>query len=44
MSAGAGCADSLSNKQQLVSRSSTEAELIGVYDMMPQMIWVGNFL
>ena len=23
---------------------TTEAELIGVYDVMPQMVWVANFL
>ena len=27
-----------------MSRSSTEAELIGVYDIMPQLVWTGNFM
>jgi hypothetical protein len=31
-------------KQKLNTRSSTEAELVAVYDVMPQMIWVGNFM
>jgi hypothetical protein len=30
--------------QKLVARSSTESELIGVYDVMPQIIWTGYFL
>ena len=34
LSAGTGSMYSTSNKQKLVSRSSTEAELIGVYDVM----------
>ena len=44
MSAGSGWTHSTLNKQKLVSWSSTEVELIGVYDIMPQMIWVGNFM
>ena len=39
MSLGTGSIYSMSNKQKLVSQSSMEAELIGVYDMMPQLIW-----
>ena len=35
MSMGHGSIYSSSTKQKLVSRSSTEAELIGVYDIMP---------
>ena len=35
---------SLSTKQKLVSWSLTEAELKGVYDALPQMIWMVNFL
>ena len=27
-----------------MSCSSTEAELIGVYDIMPQLVWTGNFM
>ena len=44
MSLGGGSIYSTSTKQKLVSRSSTESELIGVYDTMPQMIWTKNFL
>ena len=31
-------------KQMLVARSSTEAELIGVHDILPQILWTRNFL
>ena len=31
-------------KQRLVSRSSTESELIGVYDVLPQVLWTKQFL
>ena len=34
----------ISKKQKLVSRSSTEAEGIGVYDVLPQILWMRNFL
>ena len=44
LSLGCGSMYSLSTKQKLVSQSLTEAELIGVYDALPQMIWTGNFL
>ena len=44
MSLGHGSIYSLSTKQKLVSRSSTEAELIGVYDILPQLVWTGNFM
>ena len=44
MSVGTGSVHSTSNKQKLVSCSLTEAELIGIYDVMPQMAWVANFL
>ena len=33
-----------SAKQKLMSKSSTEAELIGVSDMLPQVIWTRDFL
>jgi len=33
-----------SSKQKLMSKSSTEAELIGVSDMLPQVIWTRAFL
>lgn len=35
---------STSTKQKLVARSSTESEVIGVYDVLPQAIWTSNFL
>ena len=44
MSAGTGCVYSTSNNQKVVSHSSTKAELIRVDDVMPQMVWVANFL
>ena len=44
MSLGHRSIYSSSTKQKLVSRSSTEAELIGVYDIMPQLVWTGNFM
>ena len=31
-------------KQCLVARSSTESELIGVYDVLPQALWTKQFL
>ena len=31
-------------KQKLVARSSTKAELIGVHDILPQILWTRNFL
>ena len=44
MSLGHGSIYSSSTKQKLVSRSSTDAELIGVFDIMPQLMWTGNFM
>ena len=31
-------------KQRLVARSSTESELVGVYDILPQILWTKQFL
>ena len=31
-------------KQKLVTQSSTEAELVGVHDISPQILWICNFL
>ena len=31
-------------KQRLVAHSSTESELIGVYDVLPQVLWTKQFL
>jgi hypothetical protein len=33
-----------STKQKIVTKSSTEAELVGVSDGLSQIIWVRNFL
>jgi hypothetical protein len=44
MSLGGGAAYSMSSGQKIVGCSSTEAELIGVHDVMPQVIWTLNFL
>jgi hypothetical protein len=44
MSLGRGLIYGTSKKQKIVSRSSTEAELIGVYDVMPQVLWTRHFL
>ena len=35
---------SFAGVQKLVARSSTEAEVIGVDNLMPQMMWTGYFL
>jgi hypothetical protein len=44
LSMGKGSIYSFSAAQKLVARSSTEAEVIGVDDLMPQMMWTGYFL
>ena len=44
MSLGKGSLYSSSTKQKLVTRSSTECELVGVHDALPQIIWTKNFL
>ena len=44
MSLGTGCPYSSSAKQKLMTRSSTECELVGVHDVLPQIIWTKNFL
>ena len=44
LSLGKGAIYSGSWKQRLVSRSSTESELIGVYDVLPQVLWTRQFL
>ena len=35
---------STSNKQKMVARSSTEAELIATHDVMPQVMWTQHFM
>ena len=44
LSLGKGSIYSTSNKQKLVTRSSTEAEVVGVHDVMPQLMWTAHFL
>jgi hypothetical protein len=44
MTLGQGSIYSTSTKQKLVSRSSTESEIIGVHDVMPHMLWMSYFL
>ena len=44
ISLGSGPVYVRSSKQKLTSKSSTEAELIGVSDMLPQVIWTRDFL
>ena len=44
MTLGRGAIQSISRKQKLNTRSSTEAELIGVDDNMAQVIWTKHFL
>jgi hypothetical protein len=44
LSMGKGSVYSYAAAQKLVARSSTEAEVIGVDDLMPQMMWTGYFL
>ena len=44
LSLGKGGIYSGSWKQFLVARSSTESELIGVYDVLPQVLWTKQFL
>ena len=41
---GHGSVYSNSLKQKLVAHSSTEAELIGVHDILPEILWTRNFL
>ena len=41
---GGGSIYSTSSAQKIVARSSTEAELIGVHDVLPQMLWTVRFL
>jgi hypothetical protein len=44
MSLGHGCPYSTSMKQKLVTRSSTECELVGMHDVLPMVLWVKQFL
>ena len=44
LSLGKGGVYSGSWKQRLVARSSTKSELIGVYNILPQVLWTKQFL
>ena len=44
MSLGKGSVYSLSRKQRIKTKSSMEAELVGVNDGMPLVVWTRNFL
>jgi hypothetical protein len=44
MSLGSECLYSMSSKQRLISRSSTESELIAVNDAMSKILWTRLFL
>ncbi|GKY97397.1 hypothetical protein MPSEU_000698200 [Mayamaea pseudoterrestris] len=44
MTLGQGSVYSTSAKQKLVTRSSTESEVVGVHDVLPQLLWTGYFL
>ena len=44
MSMGNGLVYSGSWKQKMVMRSSTESEVVGVYDILPQILWTKKFL
>jgi hypothetical protein len=44
MSNGNGCIVSVSSKQKLNTRSSAEAELVGVDDCMAKILWTENFM
>ena len=41
---GKGAIYCRSSKQKLVTKSSTEAELVGISDALPQIIWLKHFL
>jgi hypothetical protein len=44
VSLGSGAVHVSSKKQGLMTKSSTEAELVGLSDQLPQAIWTRNFL
>jgi hypothetical protein len=44
ISLGTGSVHVSSKKQHLMTKSSTEAELVGVSDALPQILWVRQFL
>jgi hypothetical protein len=44
MSLGTGAVYSASKKQKLNTKSSTEAELVGIDDVLPQALWTKYFM
>ena len=44
MTLGTGSVYSSSSKQKIATRSSTECEVVGVYDILPQIQWTDKFL
>jgi hypothetical protein len=44
MSMGSGAIVGVSKKQKLNTKSSTECELVGVDDVMPQVLWTRYFI
>jgi hypothetical protein len=44
MSMERGAMSSMSKKQKINTRSSTEAELVGADDAMPQIMWTKYFI
>ena len=44
MSLGLSAVYATSKKQKLVTQSSTEAELVGLHNVLPQVMWVHHFL
>jgi hypothetical protein len=44
ISLGRGSVNVSSKKQQLMTKSSTESELVGLSDQLPQIVWTRNFL
>ena len=44
MSLGKGALYSASTKQKIVTSSSTEAELVGVSDTLPKILWCRHFM
>jgi hypothetical protein len=44
MTLGKGSVYSTSNKQKLVTRSSTESEVVGLHDVLPQVLWTRHFM